>query len=106
MGKMTLINVAVLLLCVVGLVSEAAPDCSGPVYTLLPCYPFLTGTSSSPPQTCCVALAAVAASQPVCLCEVIGYGNITFPVTINVTRALELTSLCNVAANPSQCPGN
>ncbi|CAM6099150.1 unnamed protein product [Calypogeia fissa] len=93
---------------IAGIVSEAAmlQDCSTQVSQLLPCLNFLSGSQSSPRQSCCDALKAVDAAQPVCLCELIGYGaKLSLPSQMfNSTLVLELPGLCNVGADPARCP--
>ncbi|CAM6105640.1 unnamed protein product [Calypogeia fissa] len=109
MGKLALMKVVVLLLlCSAGIVSEAAmlQDCSTQVSQLLPCLNFLSGSQSSPLQSCCDVLKAVDAAQPVCLCELIGYGaKLSLPSQMfNSTVVLGLPGLCNVGADPARCP--
>ncbi|KAK1305203.1 hypothetical protein QJS10_CPB11g01622 [Acorus calamus] len=78
--------------------------CNSAIVGLAPCLNYVTGSSSSPTQSCCTQLASVVKAQPRCLCLLLNGGGSSFGVTLNETRALELPRACNVQTPPvSEC---
>ncbi|KAI4296071.1 hypothetical protein L6164_036060 [Bauhinia variegata] len=81
-------------------------QCTFPLLSLLPCAPFVQGTSESPDQTCCDNLGQLYTQEPHCLCLLLSDNN-TSPFPINRTiLALRLPSLCRLQLNISACSGN
>ncbi|EFJ35463.1 hypothetical protein SELMODRAFT_69618, partial [Selaginella moellendorffii] len=68
--------------------------CGPKLGVLLPCLPFLQGQGSNPTQPCCNGLETVVKSNPACLCALV---NSQLGNRINITLALSLPSLCNLA---------
>ncbi|KAK1325854.1 hypothetical protein QJS10_CPA01g00668 [Acorus calamus] len=80
--------------------SGGGGGCNSAIVGLAPCLNYVTGSSSSPTQSCCTQLASVVKAQPRCLCLLLNGGGSSFGVTLNETRALELPRACNVQTPP------
>ncbi|BAU02804.1 hypothetical protein VIGAN_11238800, partial [Vigna angularis var. angularis] len=79
-------------------------ECTSSLIPLIPCTPFVQGTSPSPGSLCCGNLKQIYSQEPHCLCLLFNATNFSsFP--INRTLALQLPALCNlqVNANISVC---
>ncbi|CAD6226595.1 unnamed protein product [Miscanthus lutarioriparius] len=84
--------------------SSSSGSCLTEMVSLYPCLGYISGNSTSPRASCCSALSSVVASNPRCLCTVLGGGASSLGVTVNSTRALELPGACNVKTPPpSEC---
>ena len=84
--------------------SSGSGSCLTEMVSLYPCLGYISGNSTSPRASCCSALSSVVASNPRCLCTVLGGGASSLGVTVNSTRALELPGACNVKTPPpSEC---
>ncbi|XP_010547908.1 PREDICTED: non-specific lipid-transfer protein-like protein At2g13820 [Tarenaya hassleriana] len=100
------ITAAVLLMAAVitggGVAEAAAVDCSTLILNMADCLSFVTSGSTveKPEGTCCSGLKTVVRSGPQCLCEAFK-NSASLGVTLNVTKASTLPSVCKVAAPPS-----
>ena len=83
--------------------SETRHSCSGRLFLLLPCLPFVQGVAASPPAACCQGLAAVFVTRPDCACAALDHAA-NFPV--NRTLARQLPLACNLDGGNSACGGN
>ncbi|XP_066393412.1 non-specific lipid transfer protein GPI-anchored 5-like [Miscanthus floridulus] len=84
--------------------ASGSGSCLTEMVSLYPCLGYISGNSTSPRASCCSALSSVVASNPRCLCTVLGGGASSLGVTVNSTRALELPGACNVKTPPpSEC---
>ncbi|KAK4756428.1 hypothetical protein SAY87_006555 [Trapa incisa] len=83
----------------------AQPGCTAALTSLAPCLTFITGNTSMPSSSCCLALSSVVQSSPRCLCSALnGNGLPNLGFTINQTQALQLPRSCNIQTPPvSQC---
>lgn len=83
----------------------AQSSCTTELLSMASCLNYVSGTSSTPPASCCSALANVVQSNPRCLCTVLDGGS-QFGVNINSTLALSLPAVCKVQTPPvSRCKG-
>ncbi|KAF9625560.1 hypothetical protein IFM89_024333 [Coptis chinensis] len=79
-------------------------DCGTRLLPLAQCAPFIQGSVSLPPQSCCHNLIELYDLQPICLCILLNESPVTtFP--INRTLALKLPAICKLEASTSSCPG-
>lgn len=89
--------------------SDAAKDreeCTEQLVGLATCLPYVGGTAKAPTPDCCSGLKQVLKTNKKCLCVIIRDRNDPeLGLTINVTLALGLPSVCNAPANVSLCPG-
>ncbi|CAA7038100.1 unnamed protein product [Microthlaspi erraticum] len=79
-----------------------AVDCSSLILNMADCLSFVTSGSTVkiPEGTCCSGLKTVVRSGPECICE--GFKNsAALGVTLDLTKAASLPSVCKVAAPPS-----
>lgn len=85
----------------------AQPSCPGALTSLTPCLSFSTGNSSTPSSSCCLELANMLQTAPVCLCNMLnGVGAEALGVFLNRTLARALPSSCHMQTPPlSQCDG-
>ncbi|GAU40105.1 hypothetical protein TSUD_389550 [Trifolium subterraneum] len=74
-------------------------DCMNVVASLVDCLTFVTNDStiSKPQGGCCAGLKTVLKTAPSCLCEAFKSSS-QFGVTLNVSKALTLPSVCKVTA--------
>ncbi|RYR57322.1 hypothetical protein Ahy_A05g023050 [Arachis hypogaea] len=78
-------------------------QCTSTLLPLIPCAPFVQGTSKSPVQACCGNLRQLYSQEPHCLCLLLNDTTMSsFP--INRTLALELPALCALQVDIT-CPG-
>ncbi|KAL3516619.1 hypothetical protein ACH5RR_023521 [Cinchona calisaya] len=107
-GKLSLIQLAFLLLMFQLAISDDAQDkqeCTNSLIGLATCLPYVEGNAKAPTPDCCTGLKQVLKSSKKCLCLVIKDRNDPdLGLTINLTLALGLPSVCNAPANISQCP--
>lgn len=89
--------------------SDAAKDreeCTEQLVGLSTCLPYVGGTAKAPTPDCCSGLKQVLKTNKKCLCVIIRDRNDPeLGLTINVTLALGLPTICNAPANVSLCPG-
>ncbi|KAL4316919.1 hypothetical protein S245_053070 [Arachis hypogaea] len=79
-------------------------QCTSTLLPLIPCAPFVQGTSKSPVQACCGNLRQLYSQEPHCLCLLLNDTTMSsFP--INKTLALQLPALCALQVDISTCPG-
>ncbi|TVU41672.1 hypothetical protein EJB05_15212, partial [Eragrostis curvula] len=84
--------------------SGGGGSCMTEMVSLAPCLGYMSGNASKPSSSCCSSLSAVVASNPRCLCMVLGGAASSLGVTINNTLALQLPAACDVKTPPpSQC---
>ncbi|XAR63379.1 hypothetical protein NMG60_11023292 [Bertholletia excelsa] len=108
--KVGLLPLMLLALCV--MISPARPDdakdreeCAEQLASLATCLPYVQGNAKAPTPDCCNGLKQVLKTNKKCLCVVIKDRNDpNLGLSINVTLALGLPSVCNAPANVSQCP--
>ncbi|KAF7137933.1 hypothetical protein RHSIM_Rhsim07G0049400 [Rhododendron simsii] len=88
--------------------SDAAKDreeCTQQLVGLSTCLPYVGGNAKAPTPDCCSGLKQVLKTNKKCLCVIIRDRNDPeLGLTINVTLALGLPSICNAPANVSLCP--
>ncbi|KAL9684193.1 hypothetical protein QQ045_021627 [Rhodiola kirilowii] len=85
--------------------AEAAdPDCSGAIPQLTDCLDFVTNGSKieNPKPSCCKGIKDVLDVSPICLCVGLK-SSVQLGVTLNITKALSLPSLCHISAPNSTC---
>ncbi|XP_010526994.1 PREDICTED: non-specific lipid-transfer protein-like protein At2g13820 [Tarenaya hassleriana] len=85
-----------------GGVAKAAVDCSTLILNMADCLSFVTSGSTveKPEGSCCSGLKTVVRSGPQCLCEAFK-NSASMGVTLNVSKASSLPSVCKVVAPPS-----
>ncbi|MED6183215.1 hypothetical protein PIB30_035909 [Stylosanthes scabra] len=84
--------------------SPTIAQCTSSLLPLIPCAPFVQGTSKSPVQACCGNLRQLYGQEPHCLCLMLNDTTMSsFP--INRTLALQLPGLCDLQVDISTCPG-
>ncbi|KAL3818602.1 hypothetical protein ACJIZ3_004507 [Penstemon smallii] len=73
------------------------------VEKLLPCQPYLKGSTSALPPSCCVPLKEIVVNDSECLCAV--FNNPVIMKSLNVTQedALNLAKSCGANADTSIC---
>ncbi|CAE5980967.1 unnamed protein product [Arabidopsis arenosa] len=81
---------------------HAAVDCSSLILNMADCLSFVTSGSTvvKPEGTCCSGLKTVVRSGPECLCEAFK-NSASLGVTLDLSKAASLPSVCKVAAPPS-----
>jgi len=88
--------------------SDAAKDreeCTDQLVGLATCLPYVGGNAKAPTPDCCSGLKQVLKTNKKCLCVIVRDRNDPqLGLTINVTLALGLPSVCNAPANVSNCP--
>ncbi|KAL2922603.1 Non-specific lipid transfer protein GPI-anchored 2 [Bienertia sinuspersici] len=86
---------------------QPIPSCPGALTSLTPCLSFSTGNSSAPSSSCCLELANMLQTAPVCLCNVLnGVGAEALGAFLNRTIARALPTSCNMQTpSISQCDG-
>lgn len=79
-----------------------AVDCSSLILNMADCLSFVTSGSTveKPEGTCCLGLKTVVRSGPECLCAAFK-NSASLGVTLDLTKAASLPSVCKVAAPPS-----
>ncbi|MED6160603.1 hypothetical protein PIB30_052916 [Stylosanthes scabra] len=84
--------------------SPTIAQCTSSLLPLIPCAPFVQGTSKSPVQACCGNLRQLYGQEPHCLCLLLNDTTMSsFP--INRTLALQLPGLCDLQVDITTCPG-
>lgn len=83
--------------------SNSNTNCNNVLTTLAPCLNFLMGNSSTPSNSCCSQLGAVAKSSPDCLCAALNGSVPSTGININRTIALSLPDTCQVQTSVDQC---
>ncbi|XP_071700723.1 non-specific lipid transfer protein GPI-anchored 14-like [Rutidosis leptorrhynchoides] len=80
-------------------------ECTEQLVGLATCLPYVGGNSKSPTPDCCSGLKQVLNTNKKCLCVVIKDRNDPdLGLTINVTLALGLPTVCHTPANVTKCP--
>ncbi|KAI3681254.1 hypothetical protein L6452_36043 [Arctium lappa] len=80
-------------------------ECTEQLVGLATCLPYVGGNAKSPTPDCCSGLKQVLSTNKKCLCVVIKDRNDPdLGLTINVTLALGLPTVCHAPANVSKCP--
>ncbi|XP_010488869.1 PREDICTED: non-specific lipid-transfer protein-like protein At2g13820 [Camelina sativa] len=81
---------------------QAAVDCSSLILNMADCLSFVTSGSTveKPEGTCCSGLKTVVRSGPECLCEAFK-NSASLGVTLDLSKAATLPTVCKVAAPPS-----
>ncbi|XP_077229839.1 non-specific lipid transfer protein GPI-anchored 11-like [Tasmannia lanceolata] len=80
-------------------------DCSNGLLSMADCLSFVQNgsTIATPEGTCCAGLKSVVKNSPSCLCQVLK-GKSDFGIALNMTRGLQLPSLCELSTPPlSNC---
>lgn len=100
------IGTVLLAVAVLSTVAMAQSGCMSALMTMASCLNYVTGSATTPPPSCCSALANVVKTQPRCLCTIVNGGGGSLGVNINQTLALGLPSVCKVKTPPtSRCSG-
>ncbi|KVH89334.1 Bifunctional inhibitor/plant lipid transfer protein/seed storage helical domain-containing protein [Cynara cardunculus var. scolymus] len=82
-------------------------ECTEQLVGLATCLPYVGGNAKSPTPDCCSGLKQVLNTNKKCLCVVIKDRNDPdLGLTINVTLALGLPTVCHAPANVSKCPAS
>ncbi|KAI3709794.1 hypothetical protein L2E82_39560 [Cichorium intybus] len=80
-------------------------ECTEQLVGLATCLPYVGGNAKSPTPDCCNGLKQVLNTNKKCLCVVIKDRNDPdLGLTINVTLALGLPTVCKAPANVTKCP--
>ncbi|XWS54480.1 hypothetical protein CRYUN_Cryun10bG0093100 [Craigia yunnanensis] len=79
--------------------SSSSVDCSSLILNMADCLSFVSSGSevSKPSGTCCSGLKTVLKADPECLCEAFK-SSASLGVTLNITKALTLPSVCKISA--------
>ncbi|XP_076901531.1 non-specific lipid transfer protein GPI-anchored 14-like [Bidens hawaiensis] len=97
----------IILLCHVtfGANDKDKEECTEQLVGLATCLPYVGGNAKSPTPDCCSGLKQVLNTNKKCLCVVIKDRNDPdLGLTINVTLALGLPTVCHTPANVTKCP--
>ncbi|XP_031254953.1 non-specific lipid-transfer protein-like protein At2g13820 [Pistacia vera] len=87
-----------------GVMAQSNSNCNDVLTSMAPCLNFLTGNSSTPSNSCCSQLGAVAKSSPDCLCAALNGSVPSMGININRTIALSLPDACQVQTSSiDQC---
>ncbi len=104
------VKLAAMLWCMIGSTAAMATaaagpatDCSVEFNNLMPCINYVQGTDPAPSPSCCTAFKQVESSAPICLCELLQQLQNPSSGLGNVTRALDISTLCKVPADVSRC---
>lgn len=91
------LSVVTLLLasCLGGVRPVPDASCATELARLLPCFPFVEGSTPTPSDTCCTNLGSVVHDAPQCLCQALGQPSAT-PVAVNMSRVLAMPRLCRL----------
>ncbi|KAK1420285.1 hypothetical protein QVD17_21756 [Tagetes erecta] len=80
-------------------------ECTDQLVGLATCLPYVGGNAKSPTPDCCSGLKQVLNTNKKCLCVVVKDRNDPdLGLTINVTLALGLPTVCHTPANVTKCP--
>ncbi|MFS7931866.1 putative plant lipid transfer protein/Par allergen [Helianthus anomalus] len=80
-------------------------ECAEQLAGLATCLPYVGGNAKSPTPDCCSGLKQVLNTNKKCLCVVVKDRNDPdLGLTINVTLALGLPTVCHTPANITKCP--
>ncbi|KAH8953279.1 hypothetical protein BDL97_08G016100 [Sphagnum fallax] len=83
--------------------ASSTVDCSTQFNDLEPCFNYVQGSDPAPSTTCCTAFSNVQATSPVCLCALLQQFQDPSSGLGNVTRALDISTLCKVPTDVSRC---
>ncbi|XP_057497853.1 non-specific lipid transfer protein GPI-anchored 14-like [Actinidia eriantha] len=99
------LTIYVILSCASSDPAKDREECTEQLVGLATCLPYVGGNAKAPTPDCCSGLKQVLKTNKKCLCVIIRDRNDPeLGLTINVTLALGLPSVCNAPANVSQCP--
>ncbi|KAK3228324.1 hypothetical protein Dsin_008186 [Dipteronia sinensis] len=73
------------------------------VTKLLPCKPYLTASSSTPPATCCIPLNEAVTNEAECLCNVLHNPEIMKSFNVTLDDALSVAKACGANADLTKC---
>ncbi|XP_020574714.1 protein YLS3-like [Phalaenopsis equestris] len=108
MSPASFVAVALVLLAAARARCDFASDqteCTEQLTALLPCLAFVENEARFPTPDCCANAKTVVVKSFKCLCVLVKDRNEPgLGFKINVTRAVTMPGLCNVAANISECP--
>jgi hypothetical protein len=89
--------------CMIGTTAASPPDCSVEFSSLASCITYVQGTDPTPAPSCCTAFSSVRTNSPVCLCELLQQFQNPNSGLGNITRAMDISTLCKVNADASRC---
>ncbi|XP_057513237.1 non-specific lipid transfer protein GPI-anchored 14-like isoform X1 [Actinidia eriantha] len=99
------LTISMILSCASSDPAKDRKECTEQLVGLATCLPYVGGNAKAPTPDCCSGLKQVLKTNKKCLCVIIRDRNDPeLGLTINVTLALGLPSVCNAPANVSQCP--
>ncbi|KAL4192339.1 hypothetical protein AMTRI_Chr06g193860 [Amborella trichopoda] len=88
--------------------SNDTAKCEAEVNNLMPCLPYTQKSDPSPTKECCTKLTDVEERSVLCLCyllRLIVNGDRTVKsLNLDLTRTLQLPTVCKINANVTQCP--
>lgn len=102
-GCLVALLAAVMVWCMIGTTTAALPDCSVAFSSLASCINYVQGTDPTPAPSCCTAFSSVRTNSPVCLCELLQQFQNPNSGLGNITRAMDISTLCKVDADASRC---
>jgi hypothetical protein len=102
-GCLVALLAAVMVWCMIGTTAAAPPDCSVEFSSLASCINYVQGTDPTPAPSCCTAFSSVRTNSPVCLCELLQQFQNPNSGLGNITRAMDISTLCKVNADASRC---
>ncbi|KAH9575708.1 hypothetical protein CY35_01G124900 [Sphagnum magellanicum] len=102
-GCLVALLAAVMVWCMIGTTAAAPPDCSVEFSSLTSCIAYVQGTDPTPAASCCTAFSSVRTNSPVCLCELLQQFQNPNSGLGNITRAMDISTLCKVNADASRC---
>ncbi|KAA8520305.1 hypothetical protein F0562_014561 [Nyssa sinensis] len=91
--------------CATSATDKDKEECTKQLVGLATCLPYVGGSAKAPTPDCCSGLKQVLKSDKKCLCVIIKDRNDPdLGLSINVTLALGLPTVCHAPANVSECP--
>ncbi|CAM6020158.1 unnamed protein product [Sphagnum balticum] len=102
-GCLVALLAAIMVWCMIGTTAAAPPDCSVEFSSLASCINYVQGTDQTPAPSCCTAFSSVRTNSPVCLCELLQQFQNPNSGLGNITRAMDISTLCKVNADASKC---
>jgi hypothetical protein len=85
-------------------INQDKAECTEKLIALANCLPFVSGESKTPTIDCCTGAKEVVEKSKRCLCILIkDHDDPNLGITVNVTLALKLPTLCNTPTNITQC---
>ncbi|CAL5027045.1 unnamed protein product [Urochloa decumbens] len=89
------VSVAGVVPAVAQVAGGSTATCSTDLFRLLPCLPYIEGSTAAPADTCCANLGSMVHDEPQCLCQALSNPS-TAPVAVNMTRVMEMPRLCRL----------